>query len=695
MLCDQEANLFMHIGNGATSVSMSLVWPQLKVFEVIDNETFDYLCKHGYLKEREFKFAFDVETKKRKAELFSCYTDPKNVECVTQLVGGTERTYYPFHYPATNMSIENTGSFDKSLFVCKDRITDIKKKWYEYEMMDAIIVTQVLYYAMSCLQVKDNEDDFNGASDAIILMGPMMTLCKSAIMHFALYYRYHDRCDIYTGDAKSFKEKFRCRYDIEIDAMLCSKATAALDFFCKQRKYYFDPSDGFARSIHNRVGRKVDHTVAEEQRAYNAITHDETTKWELRLGAKNSPLALQHLSQPGSANRRVSPRNHELSSSVSVASTSTVVASPQLAITESLLKLEKSTVQKLKNELAEKEAAILDLQKKVKQLPNIKKLEAINVSSDKTIESLQKDNEMLNKKLENLKKQASSKKPPVYVVSNSSQSCSSEVSKSSSIPTPVSVQAVTCPVEAEVQMAAKRKRVAEIELETQILRLRAERNQARIDRLARVDYQREMFLKRQQLQQEMSDDIRRKEIEDNYRERQAKRMDDDHDAIKDARKQQLRIQLLEATTHAQMDLAKLTHDSSLMHTIVNCNSRNQQLHIQSHTHTQQTSTEHQLQRIEYNQQERIENIPQKLAICSAPDNYRSGGSNIDRLRSSNTSSNYNNRSNDSTLADTNGELHDDCSMSRAEDVMNDDERIRLEQEAKELRDEISRYDSLE
>ena len=120
----------MSLDPDATAMSITLVWDKERVFENLTNEAFDYLLQHGYLIECDMKnpkTVYDIETSLRVAASNSCYQDPKTVFSVTQIVSGREYTYYAYHYPATNMALDNTGSLDKTLFMCAESLTDPKK----------------------------------------------------------------------------------------------------------------------------------------------------------------------------------------------------------------------------------------------------------------------------------------------------------------------------------------------------------------------------------------------------------------------------------------------------------------------------------------------------------------------------------------------------------------------------------------
>lgn len=571
MLCDQEAEMFMSLESGASAMSVTIVWKQLKVFEVIDNEAYDYLLKNGFLRHRDMntiKAEYDSETSKRIAALHHCYTDPKNVFSVTHLVGGKLTEYHAFHYACTNMSLENTGSLERTLFVSPDRISDPKKQWYEYEKLDAIILSGMLYYSMSWLQKKNNEDDFDGAVDNLILMGPMITLCKSATIHFVLYYCNQNRCDIFTGDLKSFKSEFRCRYDITIDPFLWTKATLSLEMFCTTRKFYFNPKDGFARAIHNRKSLKVNNELSEDQRIYNALTHDETTKWTLALGAKNSPQALQNLNVTTPNTRR---QNRNLTSAVTTMATTTQPATVNVIepIMQSLLTLEKNNSARLKKELEMMEK---NLTKQTKKLEDLKKFEAANIQNEQTILDLKTKNDNLRKQLKDKTDQAKravSESVPIKAAKDSAVT-NKEIISYSTVSLP-------CPIENEIQLAEKRRKLEENNLKVQELQLRIQQRQIQADDIARMSHLKNMAVQQQTYELQLASKNRTLDLEEEAKKRRWKLVDEDRSDEREEKKlhnaHRRKVELIEVGTDSKMNLVRVSQENSLMYSLVHSNQR--------------------------------------------------------------------------------------------------------------------------
>ena len=573
-----------------TTMMVNLVWSELNMIEVMTDKTYDDLFKNKFillvdthLHECEEYEKFKNDQILRRDELMKLYTNPKDNYMVNQEVCGFDTGFHAFHYPPLNQYLTQGGAANRYLFASSDRLTNAKMVWNEYETIAAAILKNnnaddgwTTFYSMCVLQEITTAGDFSGRIAKFFNANSLMTLCATTEMHFLAYNEDIDSCEmILSNSAASYKNSFRCRPDIPISPELRQKILKAIDVFCIRRCFYYNAIDGVPRATKNRYKVKL---LPMDQRI-DASQHEETLKWDLQFGAKNSPQAINLLLNSSASKRGITKAG--ASNSNSNSSSSSVNSSD--LVHKTLYESEKKKRETLENTLKLKQD---ELKQKTQELANFKKTSnrhietpTLKATKTKLVEQVE-INESLHNKIKNLQKKLENTiKKANNTSSNAASDCNYIENSNYSSNSNNNSCSYNNSYSSNIEKAEARKKVEELNLQTAALR-------SKTDSLNSLNTQKQLLLKEQELVIERSklrnlqddeeqsrkrrlDEVsNRDEIAMQQRSRLWRHHDEDRTEIMLNNQLSRQIAILNAEGNTNKSLIKASNEHRMMHSLV-------------------------------------------------------------------------------------------------------------------------------
>ena len=551
----------MHLDND--NMMVNIVWPKLKLSEKMDNGVFDDLL---YYKLIIIVDDVDVEnTDEIIRKLNLLYTDPAHNYTATISVGGVEYQNSAFHYSLENLQAPNIGGV-KKYYLDLNQFDNPKFRLYQYECISSYITcdkdkrSNTVMFSMCWIKDLDDDDK----TEPVEIMAQLLsTLCHEGRIDFNIYSCTKKKCDIKIGNDKiNIKKKYKFIPEKVISPQLREEVLQCVDNFYRNRRFYFDPREGLARSTRNR------HDVADLANPVNSELFKNTLLWNPILGAKNGPEALSRaLTHDSGKKRQASTLKQTMNANDNVSKSLFPPDNTRKANLEKELQLKTQQIEALKKQLSvqssSKSKENKDLSVKIKELnAREKELKArekgLGESSNKpskdtaAMAKLREENEKLRDKLEKLKSQN-------YDSGSSSQS------------TKISSTTITCNDNPHDKMLSDTQKLLQIEN----INLEIQKKRSQVRQTSDLEFMSSHLLKKQILYNDTKD-FDRKRKRDNQIEDEERQFRLDEIVANNEHKR--KMEAFKLQYDCQASLIKTSNENDMFRSLV----ASQQRHAQPH-----------------------------------------------------------------------------------------------------------------